>query len=255
MHLVPPAFVAIVALALASPAAPQETPADGSSPLAAPARQGEDPGPAAVQASAVALSGAPSPAPAPGVPGASVLAPQATPGIVPGSLLPHFGILFATGIPSGVGVSAVFRPARALRVTAGPAWNYAAWGIQGGVTLAPWSWGITPTLGVEVGRFFDADLSRFVRNANGIPDGAKPLMQRVGYGYAAAMVGFEFGSQSGLAFFLRGGLAYFSLEARGSGTTTTSGGTAGANDALVTLTDPRVRATLPSLQLGMQYFF
>jgi len=273
------ALVALVAPALALAAGPQDAPAAGAPALSAPAPGqeglppdvvrtqpvilGSDPAPAAPPAPAPAAPPAPAPvappAPAPVAPPPEALAPVAPPAVagaparasLPGAS--RFGIALAAGVPSGGGLSVTFRPTRVLRVGAGPSWNYASWGIQGGVTLVPWSFGFTPTLGVEAGHYFAADVSRFVRS--GIPDAARPLMQRIGYDYAAALVGLEMGSQDGFSSFIRVGLAYLAMEAKGSGTTTTSGGTSGTGTAQVTLTDPRLRATLPSLQLGVQYCF
>ncbi len=169
--------------------------------------------------------------------------------------LPRFGLLVAAGVPSGVSASFLFRPVRAFRLHAGPAWNYVSWGVQGGATFIPWAWRVAPTLSLEAGRYFDADLTWLVKDSGGVPVEVKPLLQHVGYAYASALVGVEIGSQRGLAFSLRAGLAYFSVTAHGSVVTTTSGGTAGANDAQVTLTNPQLHATSPSLQLGVQYYF
>ncbi len=221
---------------------------------AAPASRGD-----VVQAAPVTLSAPDAPAPLASAPAAtmprSAVAAPVRPPSASGPGLPRFGLLVSTGVPAGVGASLLFRPVRVFRVSAGPSWNYVSWGFQGGATIVPWSWAVSPTLGFEAGRYFDADLTHVLQSASGIPTEVRPLLKSVGYTYASALLGLEFGSQRGLAFFLRGGLAWFWLQAHGTAQTTTSGGTSGGGEAQVALSNPRLRASMPSVQLGVQYFF
>jgi N6-adenosine-specific RNA methylase IME4 len=76
--------------------------------------------------------------------------------------------------------------------------------------------------------------------------------------YAAALLGFEFGSQRGFSFDLKVGLTWLKVDSKGTGTFTGSGGTIGAgttNEATIKVTNPTLRATAPTVQLGFQYFF
>lgn len=195
------------------------------------------------------------PAAAPATPAAAAAARAPGPRGAGAASLPRFGLVVEAGVPEGGAVSLVFRPYRAVRFAAGPAWNYLAWGAQGSLTFVPWQWAISPTIGIQGGRYFDADLRWLVKSGTGTPAELKPLLGAVGYSYAGAVLGLEMGSQRGFAFSLRFGLSYLWAQAKGSAQTTTSGGTTGATDAQVTLTNPRIRATIPTFQLGFQYFF
>ncbi len=161
---------------------------------------------------------------------------------------PRLGMAVDAGVPAGASVAVVFRPTRALRVHAGPAWNYVSWGVLGGIAVVPWRLAIAPSLSAEVGRYFRADLGEFVNVSSGAPAGTEQLLRNVDVTYAAAHLGLEFGAPRGLTFSLRAGLAYLRASADGSAETSGGGGQ-------VILRDPRVRATSPSVKLGVQYFF
>lgn len=189
--------------------------------------------------------------------GASAQAPtpEASPASAPSEAAPRkgdgparWGLLADAGFPSGASLSAVFRPVPSVRFFAGPAWNYVGFGVQGGVAVVPWHFAITPVLSAEVGRYFGADVSFIASDGSGVPKELKPLLEDMSYSYGALHAGIELGSQSGLTFSLRAGLAYVSLKARGTATTD-SGGTT------VQFSDPRVRSTLPSVKLGLHYWF
>ncbi len=160
----------------------------------------------------------------------------------------RWGLVAEAGFPQGAALSAVFRPAPSVRFFAGPAWNYVGFGVQGGIAVVPWHFAITPVLSAEVGRYFGADVSFIASDSSGVPPELKPLLRDMTYSYGAIHAGIELGSQSGLGLSIQAGLAYVSLRARGSATTD-SGGTT------VEFKDPRVRSTLPSVKLGLHYWF
>lgn len=161
---------------------------------------------------------------------------------------PMLGLRLELGVPEGATVALLFRPAPAFRLWAGPSWNVVAWGLQGGVAVVPFQLAVSPVLSAEVGHYFDADLTHFVKPSSGAPAEVQPLLRSAGYTYVAGHLGVELGSQRGLTFTVQGGLAY--VVARPGGTyTTTSGG------SQVTFRDPRFRATAPSVKLGLQYLF
>jgi len=84
------------------------------------------------------------------------------------------------------------------------------------------------------------------------------LMKDVSVTYAAALLGLEFGSQRGFCFDLKLGYTWLRVDSKGTGTFTGSGGTIGAgttNEATIRVTNPTLRATAPTVQLGFQYFF
>lgn len=160
-----------------------------------------------------------------------------------------WGLLFDGGVPAGLTVSAAYRPIPMLRLFAGPAWNYLGFGIQGGLAIAPWRFAVTPVLTVEGGRYFSANASFVARGGQGIPPELEPLLKDMSYSYAAVHAGIEIGSQDGFAFALDLGLGYVALDAKGTVTKTDAAG------ATATFRDPRVRATLPTLKLGLHYWF
>ena len=165
----------------------------------------------------------------------------------------HFGADLQIGVPEGVAASAVFRPVSAIRLWAGPAWNYVGWGLQGGATFVPWQLGVSPLLSVEGGRYFSADASFLARSSSsGVPQELEPLLKHVSYDYAAVHVGIEIGSRDAFAFSIRAGLAYVSATA--SGTATTSG-TSTSGAYTLSFTDPHIRGTVPSVKLGVQLWF
>jgi hypothetical protein len=182
---------------------------------------------------------------------AAGLSPPAPAAAAPeGDAPSRWGLVVDAGFPEGAAVSAVFRPVSQLRFWAGPTWNVIAYGVQGGVTFVPWHLGVSPILSIEGGRYFSPDASFIARRADEIPDELEPLLEDVKYDYAAAHVGVEVGTRDGFAVSLRAGLAYVSLRARGQVTAATDGGT-----GTVTLADPRIRGTVPSVKLGLQLWF
>jgi hypothetical protein len=168
---------------------------------------------------------------------------------------PRFGVAADAGAPEGLVLSALWRPARYVRLSAGPSWNYVAFGLHAGATVVPWQWAFAPTLSAEAGHYFSGDLTWLATDAGGVPAGLEPLLRHVGYSYASVLLGVELGDPRGLSFSIRAGLSYLSLVARGTTTTNVSGGIPSATDARVELTDPRLRATMPSVKLGLQYWF
>lgn len=165
--------------------------------------------------------------------------------------IPKLGLALDAGVPAGAALSLHYRPWWPIRLRAGPAWDYVAWGVQGGVDLIPITWAITPVFSFEAGHYFDANLSKFVKSSSGTAHDMSPLLRKVSYDYAAALFGLELGSQRGFAFSLRAGLAYLKLGAKGraDSTSTNSDGTT------VYLVDPKLRGTLPCVKLGFQYAF
>jgi hypothetical protein len=212
-----------------------------------------------ILAAALSQADVPLPPPPPGttlVPGGAALPPPPPPPeeAPAADAPPRFGLALEGGFPEGAALGLLYRPLPSIRVWAGPAWNYASFGLQGGVAYQPWRWALSPVLSVEAGRYFSADLAFVANGSSGVPEEIEPLMDDVRYAYGAAHLGLEIGSPSGLAFSLRVGLAYVSVQARGTARATSDGGS-GGNEATVEFDDPRLRGTLPSVKLGLQYWF
>ncbi len=167
--------------------------------------------------------------------------------------LPRFGVAASAGVPDGVVASALFRPMDMLRLSAGGTWNYFGFGLQAGVGVKPLQWPIAPTLDLEIGHYFDADM-RWVADQNaGFPTELRPLLEKVGYNYVNLHVGIELGSSRSLVLFARAGISYLWTTIHGvqeaTGTDSGSG-----QPVIVRFEDPNLRATIPSLKLGFIYF-
>jgi hypothetical protein len=246
----------------AAAATPQPEPAApaASTPAPAPAApEATPPAPAAAEPVA-ATEAAPPPAdPAtagstatqePGAPQAGeALAtpePQANP-------YPRFGIRLGVGFPEAATAAFVFRPIPLVRLSAGPAWNYYGWGMQAGVGITPIRWYISPVLEVSYGHFFPANLSKLYTPKAGDNFSPGTLLEKVNYDYFNGQLSFEFGSPRGFTFALGVGLCYFWTNLHGTATSLPDAGA--TQPATVSMTNPSVRMVLPSLRLGMLYYF
>lgn len=208
----------------------------------APAPTPESP-PAAGVASPEVTPAAPAPAPARAKP-AALAAPPA-----PTRRPSQWGVLLDAGFPQGATLSASYRPVSAIRLFAGPAWNYLGFGIQGGLSVVPWHFAVTPVLTLEAGHYFSEDVSFIARSSQGVPPDLRSLMKDMGFTYGSLHAGIELGSQNGFAWTIGLGLTYVSFDTTGTVTKTDASG------STVTFRDPRVRGTLPSLKLGFHYWF
>jgi hypothetical protein len=121
-------------------------------------------------------------------------------------------------------VSVTYRPVSAVRLWAGPAWNYVGFGGQAGLMLVPFSSIIAPSLSVEVGRYLDADLRKYVDSGSGAPGGGdaapRPRPLRVPRGARRRL---ELGSRR-LALTVRACIAWLRASARGTTRTTDASG-------------------------------
>jgi len=165
--------------------------------------------------------------------------------------LPRFGIAGSVGVPDGVVASALYRPIDMLRLSAGGTWNYFGFGLQAGVGVKPFHWPIAPTLDLEVGHYFDADMTWLADQSAGFPTELRPLLEKVGYNYANLQAGIEIGSSRSLVLFARAGVSYLWTTIRGVSEVTDTGS---GQPVTVRFEDPRLRATIPSVKLGIIFF-
>jgi hypothetical protein len=220
----------------------------------------DDPPPPDAPAAATQAALEPSQAPATTAPAATApaaAAPAATAEAVatptpppPEAPLPRFGMRLGAGFPDGATLDLVYRPRPWIRLQAGPAWNYVAFGGQGGVALTPFRWAVSPVFEVRYGRFGGADLNKVIKD---IPAEMQSLATDVTYDYVNGQLAFEMGSPSGFTFSLAFGLTYLRSDVHGTGTTDKNTGTPDA--VTVTVTDPSLRAVFPSVRLGLLYYF
>jgi len=248
-----PAAAAVIVRDPATAPAPDAAPAEASA-APAPASTGTaDPAlastgvraasaaPALTDPAAAATTAAPPP-PAP----ASAEA-QAEPDAAP--RLPRLGVGLGAGIPEFAALTVLYRPFRFLRLGAGPTWNYTGWGGHVGLSVVPGNWWITPVLAVEAGRYLRSSYSAAVRGSTDTANDLRTLLARVDYSYTAVDLGLEFGSPRGFSVSLRTGLAFVWVDARGTSTRRSDDG------SVVSITNPAIRATLPSTKLAFQYWF
>jgi len=118
--------------------------------------------------------------------------------------LPWLGLMVDAGIPDGAQGSLVLRPWKALRFSVGGGYNMISKGVRAGVSVLPFGRG--PSLSVEAGHFFDGDGNAAARKyMSSFEDVA--FLQRVGYDYANAHLGLDFGYKRA-TFFIHGGMSY-----------------------------------------------
>jgi hypothetical protein len=117
--------------------------------------------------------------------------------------LPRFGVMADAGVPDGANASLVFRPLAWLRAHGGGGANTISKGVRAGVTLLPFGAGPSATL--EAGHYFDGDANGLAQRFAGSTF-SSPLLERVGYDYANAHLGLDFGTRR-VVFYLHGGMS------------------------------------------------
>lgn len=157
--------------------------------------------------------------------------------------LPHIGLQLDAGAPHGAGVSLVYRPWRAIRLSLGGAYNLASYGIRGGVSLVPISFAIAPTLNFEVGHFFPGNAQSAIQRFTTVSPEIAPLLQRVGYHWVSAQLGLEFGAPRRFVFFVRGGISRLWAHSEGTGTVTSDG-------VRYEVVNPRLNLGIPTASAG-----
>jgi len=168
----------------------------------------------------------------------------------PGSgeaLLPRLGMAIDAGLPGGAGVVLQARLLDALRIDAGPMWSGVGFGLKGGLVLAPVRAALSPSLELEGGYGFRADLS-FLARSRDVPAELRPVLAHASYWYASALLGLDIGSARGTSFFVRAGVSRLEVRAPGTAKTSSGGGT-------LEIGDSTLRATIPCAKLGVQFWF
>jgi hypothetical protein len=120
----------------------------------------------------------------------------------------HFGLLVDAGLPDGAGASITLLPTAWLRFHVGVLSNGVSPGFRGGLTLAPFHFGITPIFSVEAGHYLEGDANQAVRMITQDMSFHSDALTRFGYDFANAQVGFEVGPPDRWAFYVKGGASY-----------------------------------------------
>jgi hypothetical protein len=119
---------------------------------------------------------------------------------------PSFGVMADVGLPDGATASLVYRPVNAVRFHAGLGYNLVSPGVRAGLTLVPFKAWLNPTLTVDVGHFTDGDANPLARRISGDPTFSSAVLDRVGYDYANAHLGLEFG-RKWFTFYVHAGMS------------------------------------------------
>ncbi len=166
-------------------------------------------------------------------------------------VLPSFGVGLDAGVPDFAGLNLVYRPVPFLRLQGGPLFNGAGVGVRGGVSLVPFSTVVAPSLTLEYGHYFSSDM-RSPLGSVGLSLGqAEPVLSKLSYGFGSAHLGLEVGSARRFQFFLRAGLSYVHTTLAGSGELIEQS----AGDSSLSAEDFRLRGVLPSVKLGVLFYF
>jgi hypothetical protein len=165
--------------------------------------------------------------------------------------LPRFGIAVDAGIPDGLAASAAFRPWRPLRLEAGITYNVLAFGLRAGVDVSPFALRVAPVFHAEIGHTFSADASGLAARFATLSATERVLLRDVGYDYVSGQLGVEVRASSRMAFFARGGLAYFWTTARHVQEAVLAENPASP----LRIGDLSLRGTAPTGSLGVVLFF
>jgi len=154
------------------------------------------------------------------------------------------------GLPDGANGSLVVRPFSWLRAHGGGGTNMISKGIRVGATWLPFGSG--PSATIEAGHYFDG-------NANGLAQRfagstfSSALLERVGYDYANAHLGLDFGSRRAV-FYIHGGMSYIRADIHNFDSVVASKASSNGGNGSTEISvnqDPTVRAWFPSVKLGL----
>jgi hypothetical protein len=167
---------------------------------------------------------------------------------------PLFGVMMDAGVPDGANASLVFRPLSWLRAHGGGGTNVVSRGVRIGATLLPFGGG--PSATFEAGHYFEGDANGLAQRFAGVAF-SSPLLERVGYDYANAHLGLDFGSHRAV-FYIHGGMSYIratihNVDSAVASEASANGANAGADASIKT--DQVVKGWVPSAKLGLIVYF
>jgi hypothetical protein len=159
------------------------------------------------------------------------------------------GVTLDAGVPDGASAAVVVRPVSRLRLHAGASHNAISTGMRGGITLAPLRTWFSPTLSLDAGAFPEGDANPIMQRVSGDPTFHSAMLERVGYRYANAHLGLEFGRKRA-TFYIHAGYSYIQAKARNLDAASEDGAT------MVTFTtDPTIHVWTVSARLGVIVYF
>jgi hypothetical protein len=163
------------------------------------------------------------------------------------STLPFGGLLLDAGIPDGLMLSGVVRPAWWVRLHAGAGSNSISPGVRAGAGLTPFGSG--PSLAVEAGHYFEGDANGVAQSLFETTSDANAVLRRVGYDFANAHLGLEFG-QERVLFFIHGGVSYVRTTVHDVNAALADDSAAAESTTMTLTKDPTVVAVVPSAKVG-----
>jgi hypothetical protein len=159
------------------------------------------------------------------------------------------GVTVDAGVPDGASAAVVVRPVSRLRLHAGATHNAISTGMRGGITLAPLRTWFSPTLSLDVGTYPEGDANPLARKVTGDAMFSSAMFERVGYSYANAHLGFEFGRERA-TFYIHAGASYITTKIKNLDAASDDSST------MVTFTqDPVVNVWTVSARLGVIVYF
>ena len=161
--------------------------------------------------------------------------------------VPWIGAMADVGLPDGATASIVVRPIRSLRAHAGVSHNMISLGERVGLTWVPLSWWASPTLSVEYGHYAEGNANPLARAVMGDATFESKVLERVGYDYANAHLGLEFG-RKWFTFYIHAGMSRITGSVHNISSETMTG-----NEGTTTVTfskDPSVKLWGPSARIG-----
>ena len=152
---------------------------------------------------------------------------------------PGLGVIADVGAPDGATAAVALRPSPRVTLHAGVGYNYISRSVRIGATFTPFNTIIRPTLSVDYGRFPEGDANPLARMVSGDDTFHAEPLERVGYDFANAHVGFELGRR--FTFFMRAGATRIRTEVPDR---------ANDSDTIMFVTDPRATVWTVSARLG-----
>lgn len=161
---------------------------------------------------------------------------------------PVIGVMGDVGIPDGGIASLVVRPWQWFRAYGGAGSNSVSNGWRGGLSLVPF--GAGPSLSFEYGHYNEGDANGLVRKLMNGQFSGSPLLDRVGYDYANAHAGLDFGGKH-VIFFVHGGVSMLWAQMHNVNQAFQS---SGSTTVVQVSEDPKVKAFGSSLKVGLIIF-
>lgn len=165
---------------------------------------------------------------------------------------PRFGVMADVGLPDGATASLVYRPIRALRLGAGVGHNMISRGVRGEITWIPLATWLSPTLTVDYGHFAEGNANPLAQMISGDRAFSSPTLDHVGYDYANAHVGLEFG-RTWFTFYMHAGMSYITGNVHNLGAATSN--MDGSTSTVTFTSDPSVKMWAVSGRVGFVLYF